>query len=186
MGVGDLRETTRGEAAVSVRRALPNDAPHIARVHAEGWRTSYTGMIPESAFAGRGYGDRLRQWCARLSSQSLDEHVFVAVAGDGVAGFVYGGPTGWPELPYDGELYAIYVLPEYHGKRIGSTLFRVLARTLGALGYASMILWVVAANPSCRFYERMGGIVVARHEEQLGDAAVPELAYGFRSIGSAV
>lgn len=184
--MGDLTNAARGEAALRVRRALPNDAPQIARVHADGWRTSYTGMIPESAFVGRGYEDRRRQWSARLSSPSDDQPVFVAEIDGAVAGFASGGATRWPELPFDGELYAIYVLPERHRTGVGAALFDALARALDDLGYASMILWVVAANPSCRFYERMGGVIVARREEQLGDGTIAELGYGFRRIGSTV
>lgn len=170
---------------MTVRRATAGDAASIARVHADGWRTSYTGMIPESAFAGRGYEDRLRQWTGLLSRASDGAPVFVAEADEGVVGFVSGGATRSPELPFDGELYAIYVLPHQHGAGIGAALFRALAGALAQNGQRSLVLWVVEANPSRAFYERMGGVVVARRDESLGEGNVGEVAYGFRDLGAA-
>src|ERR1041385_8579918 len=45
-----------------IRPAAPEDAPAIARVHVESWRTTYRGIFPQGLLDGLSIEDRARSW----------------------------------------------------------------------------------------------------------------------------
>ena len=56
-----------------------------------------------------------------------------------------------------GEVWAIYVHPEYIGKNIGKELFSIATNKLVAQGYKEITVWVLSKNKLARnFYERQG------------------------------
>ena len=57
---------------------------------------------------------------------------------------------------------AISVLPEWHGKAIGSKLMKHLFELLRTRGYRQTSLSVQKENPAVRFYERLGYEIVDR------------------------
>ncbi|MCR1289598.1 GNAT family N-acetyltransferase [Alkalihalobacillus clausii] len=54
-----------------------------------------------------------------------------------------------------GELKAIYLLKEEHGKGIGRQLVRMLFSRLKAKGCETIFVEVLAQNDACRFYEKL-------------------------------
>ena len=142
--------------AIIMREARLEDATAIAKVYIEGWRTTYPGIVPEDYLANMSMEEHTKRWQNILSS----DDGFVSVAEDeagNVAGFIWGGAVRDKSDPaFTGELHAIYVLKSYQGHDIGRRLVRVLARQLLEVGIQSMIVWVLAANPSRRFYEKLG------------------------------
>jgi GNAT superfamily N-acetyltransferase len=165
---------------VSVRRAELADCERIARVHVDAPRTTYQGIVPQSYLDDRSYPVRVGQWKNMLSKGNLEECNFVAQDSAGaIIGFARGGPEREPASGYAGELYAIYVLDEWHKRGIGRLLINAAADDLLLHGWSSMRVWVLAANPACGFYERLGGKVVAEKELTLGEACLPEIAYGW-------
>lgn len=59
-----------------------------------------------------------------------------------------------------GEVYAIYVLPEYQRQGIGRQLMSMCAEELLRGSMDTLLVWVLEANPARRFYERLGGELV--------------------------
>ncbi len=49
-----------------------------------------------------------------------------------------------------------------------------------------MLIWVLADNPSRRFYERLGGQLVREAEVELGGQRLRELAYGWKNLDGAL
>lgn len=45
-----------------IRRAIISDAPGIAKVHVDSWRTTYKGIIPQSFLDGLSYEQRTKLW----------------------------------------------------------------------------------------------------------------------------
>ena len=74
--------------------------------------------------------------------------------GGKVVGFAgYGNATD-KELPDAGELFALYVLPEYYGTGLGR---RLTDAALALIGQPKVALWVLKDNPrAIRFYEKYG------------------------------
>ncbi len=166
-----------------IRSAREEDAPGISRVHVDTWRTTYSGLIPEELLARLTYERRENQWRSVLSNPESAEWIYVAEDGDGqIVGFVSGGPERSGDADYKGELYAIYVLAAYQGKGIGRALTRVHVQRLLEAGFTSMLVWVLADNPACAFYEALGGQPVREKQETIGDVTLTEIGYGWTDI----
>jgi GNAT superfamily N-acetyltransferase len=104
----------------------------------------------------------------------------------GVVGFVSGGPTRQPDLHYKGEIYTLYVGDEFHGRGFGKRLFVALTERLLREGTPSLIVWVLAGNPSRFFYESLGGKPVARRPSTMSGAKIEELGYGWEDARTLV
>ncbi len=167
--------------AVLVRRARVEDADAIERVRTDTWRDAYRGLMPGSLLDRLGY-DATRRRSLMAASPS---HQFALVAEDGTAvvGFCLGGRSRATDDPFQGEVYAIYVIPEQQGRGIGRALMEAAAKELVDRDLRSMIIWVLRENaPSRRFYERMGGEWVRDEERELDGVRVTESAYGWSDI----
>ena len=164
-----------------IRRAIPSDAPGIARVHVASWRSTYVGIVPDEYLASLDCTERERVW-GRLIT---DDSQFTYVAEhrrDGIVGFVSGGPVRMDDVTYTGELYAIYLLEQYQRQGIGHRLVAELCAWLLSEGLASMYTWVLEENPSRRFYESLGGFEFRRQTITIGGRDVVEVAYGWDDI----
>jgi GNAT superfamily N-acetyltransferase len=176
---------------IKVRPAGIGDAPALARVRLETWRTSYRGLIPEAAIAGMDIDEETARWDERLRSPQPGIFLFVAevspTSGPGLtaaiptaAGFCGGGADREADPDYSGELYAIYVLQAYQGQGVGRTLVRAAVEALRQHGHQSMLIWVLRDNqPARRFYEALGGKAVRERSIEIGGAPLPEVAYGY-------
>jgi hypothetical protein len=67
---------------------------------------------------------------------------------------------------------------------LGRQLVRALAADLREAGHTSMLVWVLAENPSRHFYEALGGQLVERRATEIGGASLDELGYGWADIMS--
>ena len=164
-----------------VRRARVEDADSIERVRTDTWRDAYRGLMPDSLLERLGYDSTRR----RALMVALPPHQFVLVAESegAVVGFCLGGRSRATDDPFRGEVYAIYVLPEYQGSGIGRALLRMAANELVERDLHSMVIWVLRENaPSRRFYERMGGAWVRDEERELDGVRITESAYGWPDI----
>lgn len=173
---------------MTIRRATRHDAGAIADVHVASWRETYTGMLPEAVIE-RNTVERRRALWDRVLTEAVRE-VLVATEGDSVVGFINGGAMpetirGRPPIPdHDAYVDALYVLPPWHGRGIGRALVGALAQLLGACGFRSLALHVVAENPARRFYERLGARFIAAEPYAEGIDEGLQLAYGWSDITS--
>lgn len=164
-----------------IREARIEDATGIAKVHVDSWRTTYAGIVPGEYLANLSYERRERQWMSDLSNTENGAVTYVAEDHSGqIAGFVCGGPERSADPVYHGELYAIYILKDYQG--LGRRLTQTLARRLMQEGMQSLLLWVLADNPACKFYEALGGQRVKTSQIEIGGSMLDEVAYGWKDI----
>lgn len=142
---------------MEIRTAKATDAPQIARIHVETWRTAYRGQIPDAVLAGLSVERRGLFWNKRLTEGRGS--VFVAEDDGAVAGFCDLMPSrdkdADPKLV--AEIVAIYIRPQQWRRGAGKELcYRALAEARQR-GYAMVTLWVLASNVGARcFYEAMG------------------------------
>ncbi|OQP07760.1 GNAT family N-acetyltransferase [Geobacillus sp. 46C-IIa] len=166
-----------------IRKADLTDAPAIAAVHVESWKTTYRGIVPDAYLETLAVEEKQTLWEKGLSQ--ADHSVFVAEENGRVVGFISGGrnrASGGPAAQYDGELYAVYLLKEAQGKGLGRQLVQASARDLAQNGIHSLVVWVLAANPSRGFYERLGGKKLAEERVEIGGKALWEWCYGWQDI----
>jgi len=166
---------------ILIRRAEPNDAAAIAHVHVQSWRTTYTGIVPDSYLASLDEGERAAHWRDLLEGGML---VLVAERAGEVLGFATGGKSRGGLADCDAELYAIYLLEAEQGTKIGRDLLHELARSLSQDGFRSMEVWVLAKNPAKGFYERMGAEYAGSKEIEIGGATLAEQGYVWADLGA--
>jgi len=143
---------------IRFRDATPADARAIAEVHVRSWQTAYRGELPDEYLDGLSVDERTSRWTERLAEPPLGVETLVAEDGGRVIGFTGFGPSRDEDAPAGtGEVYAIYLQPEWFGLGAGRELFARANDRLRELGYARATLWVLATNErSRRFYERAG------------------------------
>ena len=78
----------------------------------------------------------------------------------------------------EGEIAALYVLPEYQGKGVGKALWDAGCARLRELGYSTVWVWTIARADAVRFYERQGCVRADTGSYEVGNHN--ELAIGFR------
>ena len=165
---------------IRIRAARRGDTKAIGRIQVETWRDAYAGILPDKVLLRMSADIEGGRWVRVIER---DESVVVADDGKaGVIGFGSAGPSRVRALPYDGEVYTLYVAPGHQGKGIGRSLLRALFAELELAGSKSALIWVLKPNPSRFFYEAMGGRYVAERTERLWGAAVDESAYGWDAL----
>jgi GNAT superfamily N-acetyltransferase len=145
------------------------------------WRESFAGLVPQAFLDGMSVGRRARAFERGFSAPLYRMYVAEA-AGRGVVGFADFGAARENFGAYEGELYAVYVLPEFQRRGIGERLFRLGAGFLKASGRNSMYLLTLEVSPYRRFYEKLGGRVVGGKSVEIEGVAYDELAYGWDSL----
>ncbi len=166
----------------TIRIAQLEDCAAIAHVHVESWRTTYKDLVPVEHHPS--YDQRLRMWQQVLSTPAREGVTFVAVNEQGrVVGFVDSGSrVRYDDLEYQVELTAIYLLEEVQGHGLGRRLVQAFVEQILQMGYHSMMLWALAQNPACRFYEALGGTLIRTAQFSLGGTSYEVVAYGWRDI----
>ena len=140
---------------VTVRPAVPEDAPAMGRVHTDAWRWAYDGLFDPAFLARRDAGRSAAMWQRVMAEGS--SVVLVAERDGAVVGFASGGASRDDDAPGAGELYAIYLDPGTYRTGVGSALMAGVLDELVAAGYDQAILWVLEGNERARpFYERWG------------------------------
>lgn len=120
-----------------------------AYVHYQSWQETYAGLVDAA------YLNKLTLETCRETAHRWPDNILVAKAGENVIGFVAYGAYRDQTLPQCGEIYAIYVLREYHGKQVGYALMNAAFERLS--DYAQIAVWVLKGNErAIRFYERYG------------------------------
>jgi GNAT superfamily N-acetyltransferase len=161
---------------VVIRSASAADAAQVAGVQRESWLAAYHGIIAREIIDEvmmPDDGARVRQTFRTRPWQRMIAAVVEPAGVDepaGVVGYASFGPevdvlgAPWPHPPTAGgeagqvgELYALYVHPDWWSTGTGRALMdRVLAGTSRA-AYPEIVLWVLEANARARrFYERAG------------------------------
>ncbi len=119
-----------------------------AYVHWRCWHEAYPGLV------SREYLDRFTlEKCEQIAFAQTGG-VLIAKDGEQVVGFTGYGDRG-EEAPGVGEIFALYVLPEYYRTGLGRRLMEAgLARLRD---YPAVCLWVLKENArAIRFYEKCG------------------------------
>jgi GNAT superfamily N-acetyltransferase len=169
-------------AGISYRLATAEDAPGIARVVVDTWRTTYRGIMPDSKLDSLNYSEAAQRWRNRFF-EGLNGVVWLAETDPGeIIGYASCGKekAGDPEFP--GELHAIYIMDAYQKQGIGRQLFMRSAQWLYEHGYHAMLLWVLADNPSRIFYEKMGGERVRTKYYEIDGVTLEAIGYGWHSL----
>jgi ribosomal protein S18 acetylase RimI-like enzyme len=164
---------------IEIRRAKACDAAAVADTHDEAWRGAYQGVIP---------GVELERLVTRRGADWWDSairkgsRIAILAFGDKVAGYANYGRNRARSLFYDGEIYELYLRPEYQGLGFGRRLFTSARRDLAQSGLKSLVVWALSDNdPAVEFYKALGGKAVARSSERFGDKSLDKVAFAWNN-----
>ncbi|MGE0173256.1 MAG: N-acetyltransferase family protein [Oligoflexales bacterium] len=164
------------DIAISVRRAKPEDAPEIANVHLNSWREAYRNILPQSYLdqLPLSFKGRMNRWAEGLKEE--DDITYVADTEKGIVGFAAFNGARDEELGNYGELGAIYLFERFKGKAVGYELLKRGFADLYHKQFRKGYCWVIANNPTVRFYERCGGIANGMSKEiEIGGQKIKEI-----------
>ncbi len=165
------------ETVISIRTARLGDETGIARVHDAAWRDAYRGVIPggelERMIQRRGPA----WWRDAITGGT---RLIVLDFADKVAGYSSYGRNRMPSLNYSGEIFELYLAPEYQGGGLGRRMFEAARRDLAAHGQTTFVVWALAGNErALGFYRRLGGRIVRRAPELFDAETRERVAFGF-------
>jgi len=168
------------EAMVHLRHAREADARAIADVHVRTWQHAYRDILPPDYLQALSVDARARYWATELRVLPPERRPWLAEAGQEVVGFVSVGPCRDEGMaPSTGEIYALYVVPEFWARGVGRNLLLRAERELIQHSYADATLWLLSGNDRARaFYEAAGwkadgGV----KQDRIGDREVSEVRY---------
>ena len=170
---------------IRARAAREADAARIAEIYIETWRTTYAGAVPDRVLVNMSNERQAIDWTRAIRGGSE----IVGVAEDDQAGIVAVGSGGANRTrggDYAGEVYTLYVQPDFQNQGVGEHLLAHLFAEIRAKGMNSAIIWVLAANPSRFFYENMGGKRVGERDEAMWGTTLREIAYGWLDLEAAL
>src|SRR6201996_2359824 len=164
---------------IEIRRARAADAVALASAHDEAWRPAYRAIIP---------GPELDKLINRRGAEWWEgairkgSRISILAFGDTLAGYANYGRNRARSLTYDGEIYELYLRPEFQGLGFGRRLFTAARRDLAQSGIKSLIVWALSENDTAvEFYRALGGKTVARSSEKFGARVLDKIAFGWNS-----
>ena len=170
-------------APFHIRDARETDLHAIAQIHLKGWELTYGSIITPEQMAERSVERRLPLW----QRWHTDPDNLILIGGAQVErpqGFLFGGHVKDHHFisgscnDFDCEIYSLHCLKETQGKGLGRSLIAAAAERWQQRGHQALVLWAYRDNEYRRFYERIGGTMVA---EGIDDG-VPDVAYGWKDL----
>jgi GNAT superfamily N-acetyltransferase len=172
---------------ITIRRARPGDAVAIGAVHVAAWRNTYPGILPDNFLARLSVPRQAAHYDYAIRAGG-GVHVAVAsgadvplggnprIVGFATDGRARGGLVNGQRLG-EGEIETLYVLDDWRDRGIGRGLMREAAGHLAHVGCRSAYLWVLSANQSRWFYQRLGGTPAAAGATRVAGQDVAQTAY---------
>jgi ribosomal protein S18 acetylase RimI-like enzyme len=104
--------------------------------------------------------------------------ILVIDVGGTVAGYATLGRNRSRDLTEEGEIYELYIKPEFQGIGLGSRLFRAARQRLKAHGFRGLVVWALEENENAlTFYQGAGGRDIAEGVEVFDHKALRKIAF---------
>lgn len=163
---------------IDIRPATVEDCASIAHVHATAWQHAYAGILPHASLLSM-ISRRNADWWSRAVKRGTC--IMAAEMAGEVVGYITYGLNRARSLPQDGEIYELYLLPEYQGVGLGKRMFDSARRELHRHGCQGLVIWTLEENVNANaFYANMGGEDVAEGHEIFSGKSIKKIAYIWR------
>ena len=104
--------------------------------------------------------------------------VLVVDFGGAIAGYCTFGLNRARALPQEGEIYELYIRPEYQGIGVGTRLFNAARTDLRNHGCDGLVIWALEDNDmAMNFYAGHGGKDIAQGYETFEDQRLRKIAF---------
>ena len=157
------------------RLAEAQDADRLSALHAASWRECYDGLIPHRALSAM-IGRRGPAWW--LNAIEHRSAILVLDYDGTLAGYATVGRNRTRALKGRGEIYELYLQPEFQGIGFGRQLFEEAGRFLLSRRRDGLVVWALEENDRAMgFYAAMGGADVACGEETFDGVRLAKVAF---------
>jgi ribosomal protein S18 acetylase RimI-like enzyme len=161
---------------VKVRAPKPGDAKALSEIFSAAWLHAYRGIIPHLHLDNIVRRRGLDWW--RSAIRNGEDIVVLEVAGK-TAGYATIGAAR-TRGKYAGEIYELYLAPDYQGVGYGELLFESCRHRLDQRRMKGLIVWVLAENfIASDFYWRRGGRPIAKTSERFGTEKLEKIAFAW-------
>ncbi|MDO5556452.1 MAG: GNAT family N-acetyltransferase [Clostridia bacterium] len=169
-----------------IRQANSNHSSDIAKLIISGWQTAYKGLIDDNFLSSLSTTIISEKWEKYILSQNKDNHIYVYEEDDKILGVIrFGKPDDKSDALHNAEIHVLYVEPSLKRHGIGSKLFDFAKEYFVKNNYTNMIIWCLKENsPSIKFYEKMGGKIIAERKATVNNIDLLEcgLSYNLSNI----
>jgi GNAT superfamily N-acetyltransferase len=167
-----------------IRPATPADAAALGAMHAQAWKETYPGLVPDEFLAlMTDPARRGASWAAIIAAPLLPDGVLIAEDGDGIAGFVSVCPARDAALTTAGEVSGIYLLRRAQGRGIATALLHAGFSVLRGAGLGDAAAWCLLGNKAAeRFYAARGAVPGPRRTDRRGEFAFEEIGWVWADI----
>ncbi|MEL6872579.1 MAG: GNAT family N-acetyltransferase [Pseudomonadota bacterium] len=160
------------KSASKIRRARLSDAESLMRVQRESWMLAYRGIIPHDQLKAMVDRRSAAWWRGAIRSR---DHVLALDVDGSLAGYATCGRSRHVR-DVDGEIYELYLAPNYQGLGFGELVFEACRATLDRRSYRGLVVQVLSENEQAvDFYWARGGRPTAETFERFGETLVSKL-----------
>ena len=145
----------------TIRNIEEKDVSRVAEIHVRSWQVAYKGILPQEFLDNLSIKQRETLWRNDIFPKMGRSNYVLEVAGN-VLGWVSVGPSRDDDADENiiGELYGIYLDPQFYRIGYGTKLWREAKQYLFRNGFNKITLWVLEENVRARrFYEKIGFIL---------------------------
>ena len=162
---------------MEIRKVKEEDIEAIVDIQINGWRKAYKGIVNDEYLDNMDKQEKIKKNRERFNINPC----IVAVDNNEIMGFCrYGNVMNPDILPegYDAEIYALYVKNDKQHQGIGKAMVKYVMNEFKERH--NMMIWCLKENyPARKFYEKIGGKIVAEKPIEIGDKKYDEVGFGY-------
>lgn len=141
-----------------IRYATSHDAKALGEIHAKSWKKAYRGIVPDHILDNIS-AEKRQKYFEKVIREGSEANALIFME-DTAVGFICIGKCrdeDKKELDHCGEVWGLYILPEFWNRGFGSKIMNWGINELTSQGYTTISLWVLKDNRNARiFYEKYG------------------------------
>jgi ribosomal protein S18 acetylase RimI-like enzyme len=166
--------------ALTIRRALSDDATTVAHIHVESWNVAYRGIMPDDVIARTDLAYRTAFWKERIADREWP--VFLLEETGNAVGFCQMVPTkdSDDDPQRVGHITSLHVLPELRGRGFGRILMDHVLGEFRRRRFAEVTLWVLDENRNARRFYEKHAFQLDGGKRSYPKTQVPEVRYRLR------
>jgi ribosomal protein S18 acetylase RimI-like enzyme len=139
-----------------IRYAGISDSRILGEIHSQSWKAAYKGIIPDEILSSI-TTERRQKYFEKALTEGWEEDAIIYIDNKAVGLICIGKCRDTDKDDFYGEIWGIYLLPEYFSMGIGSKLINWGLDELRKRNYDKVTLWVLENNSNARiFYEKIG------------------------------
>lgn len=139
-----------------IRYANIKDARTLGEIHSKSWKVAYKGIVQDEILKNITVEKR-QAYFEKALTENWEEDAIIFKDNDAVGLICIGKCRDADKTDTCGEIWGIYLLPEYWNMGIGSELINWGINELSKRNFSKVILWVLEENINARkFYEKVG------------------------------